>query len=78
MSLADSLQHEKAQGSRKGPDCRLCVALRSMPPKDVDALDEALADDSMTGAAISRALKAEGHDISAVIVLRHRKGECRA
>lgn len=77
MSLKDSLQHEKARGTRKGPDCRLCVAMRSMDAKDLQALTEALDDQAMSGAAIGRALRAEGHDISPVIVLRHRKGECR-
>lgn len=77
MTLADALQHERTQGLRKGPDCRLCVALRSMSKADLAALTEALADDNLTSAAIARALRAEGHDVSPSIAARHRRGECQ-
>ena len=77
MSLADALQHEREQGMRKGPDCRLCVALRAMDKADASALAEAMADPSITTAAIFRALKREGFDVSANITARHRRGECQ-
>lgn len=77
MTLADALQHQREQGVRKGPDCRVCVAMRSMTKADLAALTEALADESLTTAAIARALRAEGHDVSPSIAARHRRGECQ-
>jgi hypothetical protein len=77
MALADALQHQRARGVRKGPDCRMCVLESTLPKGDLAALLEAMADPNLTGTQISRALRAEGYDISAVVVLRHRKRECQ-
>lgn len=77
MSLAEALQHQRSRGIRKGPDCRLCVLEKTLLKPELAALQEAMADNSLSGAQISRALKEEGYNISAVIVLRHRKSECQ-
>lgn len=77
MTLANALQHQREMGIRKGPDCRLCVLETQLPKDELAALTEAMGDPNLTGSQISRALKAEGHDISAVVVLRHRKKECQ-
>ena len=77
MSLFAALQHQREQGVRKGPDCRLCVLMRSLSGPDAQALTDAMADESLTMEGISRALRAEGYDIASGVVGRHRKGECR-
>jgi len=77
MSLADALKHQRELGIHKGPDCKLCVLLRSLGEDDAAALEAALVDEGITGAAISRALRDESHDIAPNVVIRHRKGECR-
>ena len=77
MSLADALHREKQAGTRKGPPCSLCSAITTMGKVDREELLACLADHTMTAAGISRALRAEGFPIRPVVVLRHRKGECR-
>jgi len=77
VSLADALKHQREQGTRKGPECRVCALARSLSEEDAAALDAAMVDESITGAAISRALKNEGHELSPVMVNRHRNGECK-
>ena len=74
MSLADALEANKT--SARGPRCTLCVLLTKMDKADRVALDAALADDTFTHAAISRALKAEGYGITANTVQRHRTRGC--
>lgn len=77
MSLADALHREKQAGTRKGPPCSMCQAIPALSKADREELLACFADPTMTAAGISRALRAEGIRISAVVVLRHRKGECR-
>ena len=43
---------------------------------DVATLNAALADKDITAAAIGRALRSIGVDVSAFSVRRHQKGEC--
>lgn len=74
MTLAAALQQHKP--TRKGPRCTMCELASELDKRDHAALTAALADESFTHAAISRALKAEGHRISPITVGRHRKGEC--
>lgn len=74
MTLAAAL--EQAKPTRKGPRCTMCDLVDRLDKRDRDALLAALADESFTHAAISRALRAEGHPIASLTVARHRKGEC--
>lgn len=76
MTLAAALQHQREQGIRKGPDCRVCVIVRMLSGPDQQALADAMADPRLTTSAITRALKSEGHEVSQTSVGRHRKGEC--
>jgi hypothetical protein len=76
VSLADVLAANKH--TFKGPRCALCNVLDTLPKDDRAALVAAVEDATFTGAAISRALKSEGHNISGPMVIRHRKGDCRA
>ena len=61
----------------KGPTCTICTLMSGLPADDAAALQQAFNDFGFTSAAISRALKAEGHEIHANTVIRHRKGECK-
>ena len=74
MTLAAAL--EQAKPTRKGPRCTMCDLVDRLDKRDRDALLAALADESFTHAAISRALRAEGYRRSPLTVARHRKGEC--
>lgn len=74
MSLKDALAANKTV--HKGPKCTLCLLIKRMDKKDADVLLEALADDTFTHAAISRALQSEGHHITANTVQRHRTKGC--
>ena len=73
MSLASALA---ASQVTPGPRCTVCTVFDKLSKDDAEALREALADATFTGAGISRALKSEGHNISGSSVMRHRKGEC--
>ena len=74
MTLAAALEQHKP--TRKGPRCTMCDLMDILDKRDSTALAAALADETFTHAAISRALRAEGHKVSAITVGRHRKGEC--
>lgn len=75
MGLAETLQASKQTIS--GPTCMMCALMVALPADDRKALEAALSDALFSGAAISRALKAEGHNISYMTVNRHRKADCR-
>ena len=74
MTLAAALAAHKT--SNKGPRCALCTVIDTLNKDDATAVKNAINDATFTGAAISRALKSEGHKISGPVVMRHRKGEC--
>jgi hypothetical protein len=75
MSLSAALAANRK--TLKGPICTVCTLVANLSPEDAKALQEAFDDFGFTSAAIARALKAEGHDISPNTVVRHRKRECR-
>lgn len=76
MSLRDAL-HAEREASKKGPDCGVSIVLARVDKADRDALLAFLADREVPATAISRALKAEGHNVGHAAVQRHRKGQCR-
>ena len=74
VTLANALaQHGH---TLKGPRCSVCSLLARIDPTDGKILREALADSSYTHNGIARALRAEGYNVSASTLSRHRKGEC--
>lgn len=75
MTLQAALEANRA--TIKGPTCTLCVLLTTLNPVDAKALQEALDDKGFTARGISRALKAEGHNIADGTVNRHRKADCK-
>lgn len=75
MGLADRFaSYEKP---RPGGRCVTCTILDELPKDEAAALKGALADASISNAAISEILKEEGHHVAETSVRRHRKGICR-
>jgi hypothetical protein len=74
MSLFDELAAES-----KGNNRELCTVrkiLDAFPADHVNDLLKALADRSITGAAISRKLTSLGFPVSGLTVQRHRRHDC--
>lgn len=74
MGLKDALVANA--GTKKGPVCTACTALEMMSPEDRADLQAAFDDPIYTSMGISRALKAEGYDVSGQTLQRHRRGDC--
>jgi hypothetical protein len=75
MGLADRFaSYEKPV---PGGKCVTCSLIEELPKDESAALTGALEDASISNAAISAILKAEGHQIGETSVRRHRKGICR-
>lgn len=74
MNLAASLA---AHGrTLKGPRCTVCHLLSDLDDGNAKVLRDALADPNYTHNGIARALRAEGYQVGASTISRHRKGEC--
>jgi hypothetical protein len=74
MALSDAI---KAEASRKpGPKCSTCLLISTLDDADQAALEEAMADRTITTAAICRALGVEGHRVTPINLQRHRNREC--
>lgn len=74
MSLAEQLA--KASNTRsKGPTCVMCTTVPTLAKADREALDAALESD-LPHTVIARALQAEGYNVKATSVARHRRFEC--
>lgn len=73
MSLASAIAREMQP---PGPKCAVATVMKLMDPDDVATLNAALVDKDITAAAIGRALRSIGVDVSAFSVRRHQKGEC--
>jgi hypothetical protein len=74
MALSDAI---KAEAEKKpGPKCSTCLLVATLEPEDQEALAAALADLSITTAAIRRALATEGHEVRAENLQRHRNRDC--
>ncbi|GGM55623.1 hypothetical protein GCM10012275_28440 [Longimycelium tulufanense] len=73
MSLADRLREPT---KRPRSQCTFGLLLGRLEGADRKALDTALADERYTSRNIAEALQAEGYDMRAATVRRHRRGEC--
>lgn len=74
VSLAD---RSVATYNRQGPRCFFERLFDVLAPEDADVLASWLDDPAVTAAAITRALRDEGHETGATTVARHRRGDCR-
>ena len=57
--------------------CSIADLRAQLKGDDLAWLDEQLADDRAQGTWIARVLKANGHDMKAHNLQRHRRGECK-
>jgi hypothetical protein len=71
--LADLIQQSKRPN---GPVCATANLLHTLPKAEAADLRAALADQSVPGTSIARALVKLGHKISGSTIQRHRRGEC--
>lgn len=71
--LADLIDKDKQPGH---VECGVTLLLASLPKTDAADLRAALADASIAGTSISRALAAIGHKLRGATIQRHRRGEC--
>lgn len=77
MSLRDALN---TPPPLKGPRCVFVSIYRELQraaPDEVQALRDALLDEGIASADIMRALRAEGYQVAAGTVSRHRLKGCR-
>lgn len=77
MSVDKILSEIKAGSEAKGPQCTVAVVLATLKGEERDALDAALADQTIQLVAISRWLRKNGHDAKPHTLSRHRRQECR-
>lgn len=75
MPLADDLA--AADPTRPGPRCTVGVAMEQMSDEDRAALAAAFARDDLPTTRIAEILQANGYDLKALTVHRHRRGGCR-
>ena len=73
MGLLDDFRNEP---SRVSAQCRVEIIRSAMTTADVTDLDDALADVTITAAAIERVLARKGIKIKSASITRHRRGEC--
>ncbi len=74
MSLRQLLA--TVQDAKKGPTCSIKTIIDSLSKEDAEALAEAFANPTVSGRAITKALRADGHDTRDHSVNRHRRGLC--
>jgi hypothetical protein len=74
MGLKDALAANAV--TKKGPVCTACTAINMMSEDDRADLQVALDDPVYTSMGISRALKAEGYEVSGQTIQRHRRRDC--
>jgi len=74
MSLKESLKNEMMSLETVG--CRIKLIKTILADDEIKLLEETLLNESVSTAAITRALKTEGYDASIHSVGRHRRGDC--
>lgn len=74
MSLADQLNN--ATNAKYGPTCRFCYMRDGLDVKDREALDLAMATLTLSAPTLAAVLQAEGHEIAAESIRRHRRKQC--
>lgn len=71
--LADLISQDKKPGRLA---CGVSLLFAALPKADAADLRAALADASVAGTTISRALTTLGHSVKGQTIQRHRRGEC--
>ena len=73
LSLSDLIA---AEAKRPGTKCSFIHIFKTLDKADRATLEAALADESVTGASLHRALLRAGFTLGKDTVRRHRSGEC--
>jgi hypothetical protein len=73
MSLLDEIQ---AARLGRGTVCSVTSLRETLDPTDRAHFDEALADPTVSAAAIARAVNNRGHKIGQYAIGRHRRRDC--
>lgn len=76
MSSLESLANPDYRPPR-GPACTVAVIIATADPETAQLFTAALANAYAPSTAIAKAITDRGHPISANVVQRHRRGECR-
>jgi cytochrome c553 len=76
MALLDQLQ-EAQRSSIRGPRCAFRSVYEKLEKQDAETLAEWINNLEIPATVISVALRAEGHQVSADSVQRHRRRVCR-
>jgi hypothetical protein len=76
MALSEALKQEQDKANSPLNRCPINRLYGTLSESDIETLNTALQDIGFQHAAISRALNAEGHDVSQEAVSRHRRGIC--
>ena len=74
--MSDLSEFTRLMSRQPGPKCATGLALKALTPAKRSKLQEALDEPRITGMAIARWLKQNGHQVSDVSVRRHRRGDC--
>lgn len=69
-------ERARAQARRAGAVCTVSIVLSSMEPGYRAEVEEALADPTIQGTAISRVLAQDSFKVSGLTISRHRRGDC--
>jgi hypothetical protein len=77
MGLLEDLGNESNFKAARRSWCSVCLLITTLSDKEAKAFTDRLADKHVANTALSRVLKANGHDISDGTLSRHRRGECQ-
>ena len=77
MGLLEDLGNESNFKAARRSWCSVCLLLTTIDKEEAKALTERLKDKHVANTALSRVLKANGHEISDGTLSRHRRGECQ-
>jgi hypothetical protein len=75
VSLLDDLK-DMPHFQNKIVRCSLCITLLALPEEEKVALQESVANKSLTAVSIVRVLKIHGFHVTDQAVWKHRHGEC--
>lgn len=76
MALLDDLASPEYRPPT-GPTCTMGILLKQLDKKTVDTLNAAMNNPHAPSTKICQALTDMGHRVSAHVIQRHRRGECR-
>lgn len=76
MGLLDDLNNETNFVHPRRAWCSVCKLIESLPKAEGEAFASKLLEPHITNTALSRVLKANGHDVSDGTISRHRRKEC--